>query len=132
MNISQSFPAPVGNSAILIVEDDVVNAKFTSMYLKHYYKVETALDGSTALALAQSKKYAVILMDINLGRGMNGLEVTREIRKLDGYDKIPIIGISAFSLTDELEKEIGECFYHYLPKPYSSSELLEIIRKIPT
>ncbi len=53
-------------------------------YLKNSYKVGWALDGAAAIKMAKEKIYDTILMDINLGPGMDGLQATKAIRSLKG------------------------------------------------
>ncbi len=43
------------------------------------------------LAMAKANKYSIILMDINLGSGMDGNEVTKILRKDSKYKDTPIV-----------------------------------------
>jgi len=65
---------------ILIVEDDEVNRKIMELQLRKYYHIDLAKNGNEALNLFLENDYSLILMDINLGGGKNGIDVMKEIR----------------------------------------------------
>lgn len=111
----------------LIVEDNPVNKDLTEFFLKKICQVEHAFDGLTALSMARSKQYSVILMDINLGAGKTGIEVTREIRKIPGYEKVPIIAVTGYTMVEDREKLLEEGCTHYLPKPFDQASLLNLV-----
>jgi CheY-like chemotaxis protein len=109
--------------AILAVEDNPVGM----MVLRHALKgrnvqMDGASDGFAAVAAAQRRRYALILMDLQMP-GMDGLEATAEIRKLSGYADVPILALTADS-SDELRRE---CLQHgmqgFLSKPVESNLL---------
>ncbi|HEX2982856.1 MAG TPA: response regulator, partial [Ignavibacteriales bacterium] len=69
-------------------------------------------------------------MDINLGKGMNGLEAAREIRKYQGYADVPIIAITAYALDEEENKYLTGGCTHYLPKPYNQGQLIALLSQL--
>ena len=83
-----------------------------------------------ALEKVQGRKYDAILMDINLGMGMNGLELTGEIRKMPEYFNTPIIAVTAYAMKGEKEKFLDGGCSHYLSKPYSKRDIVEIMTDI--
>ena len=112
---------------LLLVEDNTVNAELTAFFLHRHYNVDTAKDGLTAIEMAKSKKYVAILMDINLGFGMNGLETAREIRKMPGYSKIPVIAVTGYTMDEDRERILAEGCTHYVPKPFDKGSLLQAV-----
>ena len=113
--------------SVLVVEDDRMNLLFTFKSIKEYYNVDTATKGHEALKKAKKKMYDIILMDINLGKGMNGIEAAREIRKLPGYKKTPVVALTAFVLPGDREEFIAGGCTHYLGKPFTKEQLLKLI-----
>ncbi len=130
MNIQEKPENTSPKEAVLIIEDNYVNAMFTSMALKLNYEPVIARNCEEALALIESRKFKIIYLDINLGKGPDGIETAGLIRAKAGYENVPIIAISAFSLTYEMEQKINEVFKYKLPKPYTRAELLEKTKEI--
>ena len=114
---------------ILYIEDDSISREVVSMFLKNNFSVDTAADSSKALEKLKVKNYGVILLDISLCRGIDGLELTKEIRKLKNYKNVPIIAVTALAFRED-EKRIlkGGCT-HYISKPFTKKSLLDIINK---
>ena len=69
-------------------------------------------------------------MDINLGSGINGIEVTERIRKTGGYESIPIIAATAFAMLGDREKFLSNGFDHYISKPYLKTQLVKLLSDI--
>jgi len=115
---------------ILIVEDNNDNAEIMKLYLKGKYKTERAPDAHTAIKMAAEHKFSCILMDINLGPGMDGLRAVNEIRKLDSYKDIPIIAITGYTMAGDRERLLkGGCNY-YLGKPFTQQGLHELMTEV--
>ncbi|MBK7630260.1 MAG: PAS domain S-box protein [Ignavibacteriales bacterium] len=112
---------------ILYVEDDEISVKYVTTITKNLYDVDSAKDSDEALNRVKQKKYDAILMDINLHRGMDGLELTKVIRKIDGYQSVPIIAITAFAMGQEKEIFLSKGMTHYLSKPFVKNQLLNLL-----
>ena len=65
-------------SSVLYIEDDSINWEIVSLFLKGLYRVDTASDSSEALAKIKMDKYDIILLDISLKKGTDGLELAKE------------------------------------------------------
>lgn len=114
---------------ILIVEDNKVNQKLATSILKKYYETDSALDGETAITMTTQKKYDIILMDIHLGEGLDGLDVAKIIRTDFCYKQTPIIAVTGYTMLGDKENILRQGCSHYLAKPYTKNQLLEIIEK---
>jgi PAS domain S-box-containing protein len=119
-----------GLKDILIVEDNQVNMELTAMFLSGVCNTDRARDGLTAIKKASHKKYDAILMDINLGPGMNGLEAATEIKKIEGYEYIPIVAVTGYTLSGDREKMLQGGCTHYLPKPFDKKGLISMIQEV--
>jgi PAS domain S-box-containing protein len=117
------------NLKVLLVEDDKINAELTSFYLEGVATVDIAYTGESAIEMAKLNNYSTILMDINLGIGIDGIEATKRIRQLNNYKHVPIIATTGYTLYDEIELINKSGFTEYLPKPFSRIELLTSIKK---
>jgi len=129
----KTVPASLVNKKIkniLLVENDFVSAELIIMFLKNLYEVDLVEEGPEALSSVKGKKYDVILMDINLGEGMTGLEVTRKIRKIEGYSDIPIVAVTAFAMEGDEEEFMQSGCTHYLSKPFEKDDIINLLQKL--
>jgi hypothetical protein len=115
---------------LLYVEDDPINRSVVKIFLKKMFKIYTAEDAKSALELITKEKFDIILMDINLGVGLNGIDVTKEIRKQEHYKDIPIIAVTAYTADTEKEEFIKAGCTDYISKPFDRKTLLENLKKL--
>ncbi|MDP3150672.1 MAG: response regulator [Ignavibacteria bacterium] len=112
---------------ILSVEDNLENRTIISKFLEGLYVVEDAVNAIEAIQKAKKEKYDLVLMDISLEGAIDGRTAAKEIRKIDGYEKVPIIAITGYALFADKEQFLKEGFDGYLAKPYRKKQLIEII-----
>lgn len=115
---------------VLVVDDDETSRNVMLRFLKEKCIVECAVDGNDAIIKAGSNNYDAILMDINLGKGMNGLDATQIIRKKDGYDKIPIVAVTAYAMKGDKEEFLQAGCTAYISKPFSKLQFIPFIEDI--
>ena len=116
--------------AVLIVENDEDNLLFAVSVLKKHFEIDTAVEGYEAIDKAQRKVYDIILMDINLGKGIDGIQTVKEIRKLKGYEATPIVALTAYTRYGDKEEFLEGGCTHYLGKPFKSKQLLDLCQDI--
>lgn len=114
---------------VLYVEDDQISREVVSMFLRNEFDIELAGDSSEALTKIKKKKYAALLMDINLCKGLSGLELAKEIKKIENYKKVPIIAVTAHAFKEDEKKILTGGCSHYISKPFNRESLLETVRK---
>jgi len=118
--------------SILLVEDNFLNQKITTYNLRKYnHKVSIANNGLEAVNLLfKEKKFDLILMDIMMPV-MDGLEATREIRKIEKANKLseytPIIAVTANTLDNDREKCLSWGMDEFIAKPFDMNQLNEIL-----
>ncbi|TAL67833.1 MAG: PAS domain-containing sensor histidine kinase [Bacteroidetes bacterium] len=115
---------------ILSVEDDFGSRNLVKRILRDIFNVDLATNGPDALDLITQKHYDAILMDINLGRGMSGLDVAQEIKKLPEYNKTPIIALTAYAMAGDKERFLANGCTHYISKPFKTEELVVLLRSM--
>ncbi len=112
---------------VLVVDDEPKITKLVRDYLERAgFSVTIAADGKSALARARSDRPDCIILDLGLPQ-MDGLDVTRELRKLSN---VPIIMLTARS--EESDKLIGLELGadDYITKPFSPKELVARVRVV--
>lgn len=110
---------------ILLIEDEEKIARFTELELIHEgYEVTKAADGREGLALAESGRFDLCLLDIMLP-GLSGLEVLRRLRK---SSQIPVIMLTARDAVMDKVSGLDMGADDYITKPFAIEELLARIR----
>jgi len=112
---------------ILVVDDEPKIVKQARDYLeKSGYRVVTAGDGTTAMAVARHERPDLVVLDLNLP-GLDGLDVCRALRR---ESDVPIIMLTArVEETDRLiGLELGAD--DYITKPFSPRELVARVRAV--
>lgn len=110
---------------ILIVEDEEKIARFTELELLHEgYEAEKAGDGRTGLAMAESGRFDLVLLDVMLPE-LSGLEVLRRLRK---SSDLPVILLTARDAVMDKVSGLDMGADDYVTKPFAIEELLARIR----
>ncbi|MBO4227376.1 ATP-binding protein, partial [Bradyrhizobium neotropicale] len=123
---SQAFPA--GSERVLVVEDNDDLLDLTSaMLTRSGYQVRCARNGTEALRLLRSEEFDLLLSDIVMPNGINGIEVAREARKLNKGIKILLASGYAGDALDR-HQAVGE--FPIIDKPFRMSELAARLRSI--
>jgi two-component system cell cycle response regulator DivK len=114
---------------ILVVEDTEDNRRIIRDLLTSVgYELIEAVHGGEGVALAQSEKPDLILMDIQLPV-IDGYEATRRIRAIPDLAKVPIIAVTSYALSgDEAKTRAAGCD-GYVAKPFSPRQLVAKIRE---
>jgi len=93
---------------ILIVEDNIINLKLLEAFVKRLkVRWQTAMNGRDAVTKWRTGGFHLVLMDIQLPI-MNGLDATREIRRLEKVNSIGVFSSSASSAPQENHVEPEE------------------------
>jgi two-component system CheB/CheR fusion protein len=119
----------VGKTALVV--DDVSDVtEMLSVLLTHAgYTVVTASSAQLALTAAQKTLFDVIISDIGMPE-MNGYQLAREIRKLPGYDVVPMVAVTGYSMFDDKERSLNAGFNAHLTKPIDPRTLLNLIEQL--
>jgi CheY-like chemotaxis protein len=111
------------SARILIVDDHPTNLKLASEVLQAAgYEVQRAADAEQALAVLQQALPDLILMDIALP-GMNGLELTRQLKEDESTRRIRIVALTAFAMKGDDQKARDAGCDGYIAKPINTRRL---------
>jgi CheY-like chemotaxis protein len=115
---------------VLYVEDDPINRDVMVMFLKKTCKVDTTGSAEAALNMATSKRYDLILVDINLGDSMSGMDFVKSLLMIPDYHNVPIVAVTAYSIGNERSEFLKGGCTHYLAKPFRKRELIDLVESI--
>jgi len=116
------------NPVVLVVEDDETSFLYLKAVLSpQKIKVLRAVSGQEAIdTCRQNQDISLVLMDLKLP-GMNGLEATREIKKM--YPRLPVIAQTAHAFPSDRQGAMQAGCDDFIPKPVSKELLLNVINK---
>ncbi len=123
--LEEDMILPVGKKIVVDNNEDLCRSA-VSVLKEIGVDAEWALDGRTALKMVENRHrehqdYEIVLLDWKMP-GMDGVEVTREIRKLLG-DEVPILIISAYDWSDIEEEARAAGAHGFISKPLFKSNL---------
>ncbi|MEX0685051.1 MAG: PAS domain S-box protein [Balneolales bacterium] len=114
---------------LLLVEDNVDSQIVTRNFLNGSFALDSCNNGEDAIKQLEKKHYDIILMDINLGDGIDGVETMHRIRKKSEYKKTPVLAITAYAMKEDEIYYLKEGFSGYLSKPFTKEDIYSMIGK---
>jgi CheY-like chemotaxis protein len=109
---------------ILVVEDNDDSIRLVRKVLKlHGYEVVEAQTGEDAVVKAQAERPDLILMDIRLAGGIDGLEATRRIKALPQTAHITILALTASVRPEDMQGALDAGCSGFARKPIDIDEL---------
>lgn len=132
----ESHAEPSGDEAaaatapvILAVEDNPIGLTILRHALeRRHVNVDCVMSGQAALDAASKRRYAMVLMDLQMPE-MDGLEATARMRRIPGYEHVPILALTANAADDVREMCRKAGMQAFLPKPVEPAELWSAVSK---
>jgi len=120
-----------GTSRWALVVDDVADVtEMLSVLMTHAgYEVSTASSAQQAIALASENQFDVIISDIGMPE-MNGYELAQAIRLLPGYETVPMVAVTGYSMFDDRSRSLTAGFSEHVTKPIDPRAFLELIEQL--
>ncbi|HEY9651190.1 MAG TPA: response regulator [Coleofasciculaceae cyanobacterium] len=113
----------------LVVDDNEDNLLLLTFVLEQLNcRFITAIDGQTALDLAQRYQPALILLDIMLP-DLDGFEVFSRLRQNPLTARIPVIAVTAMARPEDQERLLSAGCDEYVTKPYMVDDLEDLLRR---
>lgn len=114
---------------ILVAEDNRVNQQIVVALLgKAGHQVEVVENGALAVKRVVEARPDIVLMDVQMPE-MDGLEATKAIRALGGYDDLPIVAVTAHALSEERQRCRDAGMNDFLSKPFRPHALLAMVER---
>lgn len=108
---------------VLLVEDNTDMREYIGNVIGTKYQLQTAVNGKEGLEAIKEYKPEIIVSDIMMPE-MDGIEMMREIRKIEAYKNIPFIFLTAKDSASDIEKGLNLGADIYLTKPIENNVLL--------
>jgi two-component system cell cycle response regulator DivK len=121
--------SPESKGTILYVEDNPDNRLLVRrVLLSEDYSLLEATDAMDALNVLKTTRPDLILMDINMP-DMDGYTLTAKIKSLPGFERIPILAVTANVMRGDKEKTLEAGCDGYIQKPLDIEQLTREIEK---
>lgn len=129
LSIGGGQESPVEPPLVLIVDDNEDNLILLSFVVEQLdCAIISALDGKTALELAEQNQPCLILLDMMLP-DIEGMEVFSRLKQNPLTEMIPVIAVTAMARSDDRDRILSAGFSDYVSKPYAVDELEELLRR---
>jgi len=117
-----------GSHTILYIEDNEDNIRLVEKILCKYPSINlvTATDGITGLQLVASIQPDIILLDVQLP-DLNGFGVLRQLRSNQETAAIPVLGVSANAMPQDVDDALAAGFDNYITKPINIRIFLDAL-----
>ncbi|WP_016957544.1 response regulator [Catenovulum agarivorans] len=117
----------IRGASVLVAEDNELNQEVAIGLLEDAgFVVTIANDGKEALALLAEHKFDVVLMDMQMPV-MDGLTATQEIRKIEKYNMLPVIAMTANAMQQDKERCTAAGMNGHIAKPIDPEELYKTL-----
>jgi putative two-component system response regulator len=113
---------------ILVVDDTEANMDVLVEILDPLYDISVAMDGESALEIAESEHPDLVLLDIMMP-GMDGYEVLKRLRANDQTKDIPVVFVSAHSGIDRSLEGADAASVAFITKPVDPEAVIAITLK---
>jgi CheY-like chemotaxis protein len=121
---------PEERRSALVVDDVADVTEMLAVVLTHAgYAVVTAASAPAALKAARERQFDVIISDIGMPE-MNGYQLAREVRQLPGYETVPMVAVTGYSMFDDKERSTKAGFNAHMTKPIDPRALLDLIEQL--
>ena len=118
------------NRWALVVDDVSDVTEMLSVLMTHAgYDVSTASNAQDALALAREHHFDVIISDIGMPE-MNGYQLAQALRSLPGYQAVPMVAVTGYSMFDDRNRSLVAGFNEHVTKPIDPRAFLELIEQL--
>jgi len=114
----------------LVVDDVSDVTEMLSVLMTHAgYEVSTASSAPDAIALAREHHFDVVISDIGMPE-MNGYELAKALRLLPGYESIPMVAVTGYSMFDDRNRSLSAGFNDHVTKPIDPRAFLDLIDQL--
>jgi two-component system CheB/CheR fusion protein len=116
--------------AVLVVDDVSDVTDMLSVLLTHAgYDVFAASSAHEAIAMARARQFDMVISDIGMPE-MNGYELAETLRSEPGYESVPMVAVTGFSMFDDRNRSLTAGFNAHVTKPIDPRTFLDLIEQL--
>ncbi len=120
---------PLNKGTILYVEDNPDNRTLVRrILLSEDYSLIEATDAYNAIEILKGTRPDLILMDINMP-DMDGYTLTSKIKSMPGFERVPILALTANVMRGDKEKTLEAGCDGYIQKPLDIDQLVREVER---
>lgn len=126
-NLSEDEMDVTSGKKLLVIDDDEdIRSLLKDLLEESNYTVDTATCGEQALQMVQYSSYDLVITDLRM-QGMQGLEVIREVRKID--PSIDVIVMTGYASVDSAVESMKAGAVDYITKPLNTDQIRLVVKK---
>jgi DNA-binding response OmpR family regulator len=114
---------------ILVVDDEPPLRELVIVTLGDRYACDEAVDGDAALEQLRKQEYNLVMLDVMMP-GRSGIDVLRAMRADEALRDIPVIVMSAWQSSQDIDAALAAGADGFLPKPFRVEELDSTVREV--
>jgi two-component system sensor histidine kinase/response regulator len=119
--------ARLQGAQVLLVEDNELNQQVALELLGAAgIHVELAENGAQGVQRTREGSYDLVLMDVQMPV-MDGLEAARQIRAMPGFDRLPILAMTANAMAGDRERSLAAGMNDHVTKPIDPDQLFDVL-----
>lgn len=118
-----------GRRALVVDDVSDVTDMFSVLMTHAGYEVATAASAREAIALARAGSFDIVISDIGMPE-MNGYQLAEVLRSLPGYETVPLVAVTGYSMLDDRDRSLCAGFNEHLTKPIDPRAFLELIENL--
>jgi len=119
-----------GKRTVLVVEDDEQSQKYMRILLGKDFDVLIAGNSPEVIETLYRHTVDLILMDLSLREGEDGLQITQKIRAQEKTAHIPVIALTAHAFPEDRKQSLAAGCNEYVSKPFQWRDLHSIMERL--
>lgn len=118
------------SKTIVVIDDSESIRELVGLTLENAgHTVAKGVDGQDAMRLFDGREVNLVITDLNMPH-MDGIGVIREVRKMQGYNTVPILVLTTESQTSKKEEAKAAGATGWIVKPFVADKLLAVVKKV--
>lgn len=112
---------------VLVVDDEQPLRELVLVTLGDSYSCDEAADGDAALEQLRTRRYDLVVLDVMMP-GRSGIDVLREMRAAEATRDVPVVVMSAWQSSEDIDSALAAGANGFLPKPFRAEDLDATVR----